>query len=442
MPKEFELSDTKETIEEKKDSEAVIEQTSPNEEPIEKKEVVEKIEKAEKKEKKLSKFFKNIPWKKLLFPTVAFLTLVGIGLFYYFGIYKLKPTPLYQVLALKDPYILSNPNDKLFDKNLALLSKPDEPRTEESPLNGLLFSKTEMDVMMKRRPVAVMINNHADARPQSGLGSADIVIEANAEGGITRHLAIFWSKAPEKVGPIRSLRQSYLEWLSEYDPILIRDGCAETDNPKTNACGNLYTYGIKDISTLGAWRYNDGRRVAPHNEYSSVINAWAYGEKMNWDSFPSTIQSFEFKRDADVKDRGSKTVVKMIFHTRLVNEYKYDTIWTYDKSTNTYFRKIGNVSDMDQETNTLISAKVVIAQQVKTVHSGDDKGRIITTTIGEGDAVILQDGKIINGKWKKDSRTDRTKYYDSSGNPIKFNRGKLWIAMIPQIEGKFDIIEQ
>jgi hypothetical protein len=68
----------------------------------------------------------------------------------------------------------------------------------------MLFSKGEMDKMMDRRPVAVMINNHIDARPLSGLNSADIVIEASVESGITRLMAIYWSTAPEKVGPIRS----------------------------------------------------------------------------------------------------------------------------------------------------------------------------------------------------------------------------------------------
>ena len=103
---------------------------------------------------------------------------------------------------------------------------------------------------------------------------------------------------------------------------------------------------------------------------------------------------------------------------------------------------MGGKIDTDTETNTQIYAKVVVIQEVNVTPSGDDKGRLITTTTGEGDAVILQDGKIQNGKWKKDSRTDRTKYYDSSGNIIKLNRGRIWISMIPHSDGKFDIIEQ
>jgi hypothetical protein len=244
------------------------------------------------------------------------------------------------------------------------------------------------------------------------------------------------------VGPIRSLRQYYLEWLSEYDPILIHDGCASTDNVKTNACGNVYTYGTKDITTLGAWRVHTDGRVAPHNEYTSIPNALEYGEKMNWDEFPSSIQAWSFKRDAEIENRGKKTVVKTIFHQRLNNGGLYDAMWTYDQTTNSYFRKIGGQADMDLETNTQISAKNVVIQEVDMKISGDNKGRVIIDTIGEGDAVILQDGKIINGKWKKASRTDRTKYYDNAGNPIQFNRGRIWIAMLPNPDGKFDIIEQ
>ena len=85
-----------------------------------------------------------------------------------------------------------------------------------------------------------MINNHSVARPQSGLNSADLVYETLVESGITRYLAIFWSEAPKKVGPIRSARQYYLEWLSPYDPLFIYDGCASSLDPRVNACGNIY----------------------------------------------------------------------------------------------------------------------------------------------------------------------------------------------------------
>lgn len=372
---------------------------------------------------------------------IAMIMLLGIAAFYYFGIYKLKPKDPSDILSFTTDYIPSSAPLKAFSTNLPSLGEPEQPRTEESPLNGLLFTKQEMDEMKTRRPVAVMINNHVEARPQSGLSSADIVFETNAESGITRYLAIFWSSAPQKVGSIRSLRQYYLEWLSEYDPILIHDGCAETDNALTNACGNIYLYGTKDIATYGSWRLNDGIRFAPHNEYSSVTNAWDYAKKMNWNSFPS-ISGWQFKKDADLESRGQKTLVKLVFHKEINNNGLYDVTWTYDRSTNSYLRKVGNKIDIDQENNTQVSAKNVVIQQVQMSLAGDDHGRLIVKTIGEGDAVILQDGEIINGTWKKTSRLDRTKYYDSEGKQIAFNRGKVWIEAIGKGVGEMTIIEQ
>ena len=380
--------------------------------------------------------------KSLIFPLVAIFSVVGIAVFYYFAIYKLRPIPPSKIVLFDKGYIASNSKLKPFAKDLPLLSEPQEPRTEESPLNGLLFTKKEMKEMKKRRPVAVMTNNHVQARPASGLNSADIVYEAHAEGGITRNMAIYWSSAPDKVSPIRSLRQYYLEWASEYDPLLIRDGCAESTDPKANACGNIHAYAIKDIATIGAWRWNDGRRFAPHNEYSSVRNAWDYAKRMNWDSFPSNIQSLEFKNDADLKDRGEKTVVKVVFHMRLNNGGIYDSMWTYDQATNTYLRKVGGKKDIDQETNTQVTAKNVVIQKVNMSGAADGTSRVVIPTVSEGEAVILQDGKIINGRWKKTSKNDRTKFYDNSGKAIKFNRGRIWIVALPQAIGKFDIIEQ
>lgn len=386
---------------------------------------------------------KDKPKKKktgLIIGISALVILTGIFLFYYFGIYKAKPYKKpSEVINLNNGYILPNSVENIFEK--VPIPAPLEPKTEQSPINGKLFTKTEMKDLQKRRPIAVMINNHAEARPQSGLNSADIVFETLAESGITRFLAIFWSEAPKKVGPIRSARQYYLEWLSSFDPLFIYDGCADTDNPKTDACGNIYSYKIKKIATAGAWRWNDGVRYAPHNEYSSLFTAWEYADDKGWDSMPN-IESWKFKKDATVDNRGQKTKVKIFFHERLKNNGAYDSTWTYDIKTNSYYEEIGGKKLIDQETNTQVYTKNLIIQEVDYSPAYDDKGRIILTTIGEGKSTYFIDGKITTGKWKKTSRTDRTTYYDNSGNEIQFNRGRTWISVVPLSVGKFDIIEQ
>ena len=54
--------------------------------------------------------------------------------------------------------------------------------------------------------VLVKIDNRPEARPQVGLNDADIVFEELTEGGITRFLAVYQSRLPPIVGPIRSVR--------------------------------------------------------------------------------------------------------------------------------------------------------------------------------------------------------------------------------------------
>jgi hypothetical protein len=330
-------------------------------------------------------------------------------------------------------------------KNTTILSSvlvdiPNEPKTEESPINGQLFTTEEMNKLMKDRPVAVMISNHADARPVSGLTSADLVIETLAEWGITRNMAFFWSETPEKVGSVRSTRQYFLEWLSPYDPLYIHVGCAQTTNPRTNACDHLFSYNLKDVSYFGSWRTTD--TYAPHNAYSSVTYAREYGEERGWNGFPDNFESWKFKNDLDFTKRGDGYRYKIIFHKTLNNRGLYDTIWEYDQLTNSYKRWIGGDIDIDKENGKQITAKNIVIQKIKMVSAYDDKGRIIQDTIGEGEAIILMDGKEIYGTWKKNDRMDRTTYYDDSGNEIEFNRGKIWIAAISDTVGDFEIIDK
>lgn len=88
-----------------------------------------------------------------------------------------------------------------------------QPKTAVCPLNGSMHTKAAEDTWAKQRPLAVMIENSTDARPQSGLTSADIVYETVAEGGITRFMALFYcnSLSDIQVGPVRSARTYFID---------------------------------------------------------------------------------------------------------------------------------------------------------------------------------------------------------------------------------------
>ena len=111
-----------------------------------------------------------------------------------------------------------------------------------------------------------MVNNHPQARPQSGLSKADIVFEMLTEGDITRFLAIYQSTAPEVVRPSRSIRIFFTLADEGYDAIYVYHGAANFVNDM------IKTRGIENLP--GAVYDNDGHlfvresfRKAPHNSY-------------------------------------------------------------------------------------------------------------------------------------------------------------------------------
>ncbi len=378
---------------------------------------------------------------KKKFVIALLLTIVGlsIGGTLIYSVISYKPVET-STLINKDLGYL-----KVGDKNISIykdlyLPEPSEPRTKINPLNGILMTNTEFMEISDRKPVAVMVNNHAAARPQTNLTSADIVYEALTESGITRYMPVYWQNAVSEVGPIRSLRQYYLEWLSEYDAILIHDGYASSTDPRVDAGGNIWKYGIKSIATQGAWR--DHTRVAPHNEYSSVMNAMNIGETKGWTGLPSGFKPWTFKNDASKDERGNVNEVSVYFHERLSNGGLYDAKWVYDKNTNLFSRYIAGTPDIDLANGQQIQSKVIILQEVNYIATGDDKGHIILETQGSGNATILMDGKAIQGRWKKQSRTDRTVFYDAEDKELSLNRGQIWIMVIGKDVGSFDIIEQ
>jgi len=140
---------------------------------------------------------------------------------------------------------------------------PNEPKTETCPINGQLYTKTERAIWEGRRPLGVIIENHTDARPQSGLNSADVVYEAVAEGGITRFMGIFYcgvAAMDTDLGPVRSARTYFLDWISEYGeyPLYAHVGGANCNATTGSGCQNgAKADALGQIRKYGWNLYND-----------------------------------------------------------------------------------------------------------------------------------------------------------------------------------------
>ncbi len=321
---------------------------------------------------------------------------------------------------------------------------PTAPRTEACPLNGSMHTQKAKELWDKRRPLAVMIENHQEARPQSGLSSADVVYETVAEGGITRFMAVYYCHIGDtQVGPVRSARTYFLDWLSEYDALYAHVGGANSPGP-ADALGQIIKYGIKDLNQFSIgfptfWRDYQrlGHAVATeHTMYSTTQKLWEIGAKRKWTNvdedgiaWDKAFIPWKFKDDQ------AAPAVNKIDITFWSSQGDYAVTWNYDQGCNCYKRTNGGQSHVDLNTKQQLNPKVVVVQYMKESHANDGyegNAHLLYGNKGQGKAVIFQDGKATEGTWSKASRTAREKFFDKAGKEIVFNRGQIWIQTVPE----------
>lgn len=324
------------------------------------------------------------------------------------------------------------------------------PKTESCLLNGKFYTQGEREIWEKRRPLAVMIENHQESRPQSGLSKADVVYEAVAEGGITRFLAIFYCGVAAKdleLAPVRSARTYFLDWVSEYDALYNHVGGAgrchdPTVDERAKALCQIDQYGIKDLDQFGisfptCYRNPDRLDHPVATEHQMVCSSdglYEIAAERGWTnvdedgvSWDKNFSSWQFKDDLRLEDRPDSFSTEFNFWQ---GYQEYLVRWDYDKTTNSYLRFNGGKAHQDLKDDQL-KAKNVIIQFSNETGPVDDHLHLLYQTKGEGKAIVFQDGKAAEGSWRKNQRTSRTKFYDTQGKEIKFNRGEIWIEILP-----------
>lgn len=329
---------------------------------------------------------------------------------------------------------------------------PAIPRTEVCPLNGQMFTKGEKEIWEKRRPLAVMIENHAESRPQSGLSFADLVYEAVAEGGITRFMGVFYCGAAAgnvNLAPVRSARAYFLPWVLEYDALYNHVGGAgkcndETVDERAKALCQIGEYKIKDMDQFGisfptCYRNYDRLDHPVATEHTMVCltdklyklaadRGWTNVDKngKNWDTL---FEPWKFQAEAKANARGSVASISYVAWKGY--EAEYGVKWDYDKTLNIYKRFNGGASHLDLETKEQLIAKNVVILFAKETGPVDTHAHLLYNNIGSGEAIFFMNGLSSSGTWKKATKNTRTKFYDKAGKEINFVPGVVWVSMLP-----------
>ncbi|WP_449538657.1 DUF3048 domain-containing protein [Ferdinandcohnia sp. Marseille-Q9671] len=291
---------------------------------------------------------------------------------------------------------------------------------EEFPLTGI-GTNEEVD----NRPFAVMVNNHPQARPQSGLHKADIVYEVLAEGDVTRFLAVFQSEKPDIIGPVRSARDYYIELSQGFNALYVAHGWSPEAQEILNSGRIDNINGMVYDGTL-FWRAD--HNVAPHNSYISFENIEKGAEKQGY-SMEKEVESFSFLSEEEIDGITGTAAehVRVSYSSRDVFAAVYD----YNAEEGKYERHSGGEQTVDRETKTPVLLDNVLIVEMNHRFIDDYGRRAIDVTTG-GKGYLLQKGIAQEIEWKN---VDGRIIPSFNGKEVGFVPGKTWINIIPTSPG-------
>ncbi len=332
----------------------------------------------------------------------ATIALAGVGIVASTGL--VAAAVLYQ-RPVVETFVPSGPNK---------LSAPTRP-DYYSPLTG----ETVADEASTQRAVTgIMIENSPDARPQSGLKDAGVVFEAVAEGGITRFLALYQQSRPALVGPVRSLRLYFVDWLVPFQASAAHIGGSKF---ALNEIRNGNYRDIDQFFNAGTyWRAKD--RYAPHNVYTNFDRLDALNAKKGYVTSVFTAWARQDAKPAKVIDANDIDVK--------ISGAQYNSHYYYDANTNSYIRYQGGTFHLDREAGN-IKPSVIIIMDTAMTRVFEDGYREQITTIGSGRVRVFQNGTVIEGTWTKKDRGSQLSFTDGTGKEIPLNRGQTWITAVP-----------
>ncbi|MEQ4204633.1 DUF3048 domain-containing protein [Actinopolymorpha sp. B9G3] len=267
-----------------------------------------------------------------------------------------------------------------------------------------------------RRPVlAVKIDNVGQARPQTGLASADLIYVEQVEAGLARLMAVFSSRLPSTVGPVRSARESDLEVLRQFgQPAFAYSGANSRLLPV------IARAPLHDVSPAhaGSPYFRGDSRPAPHNLYASPKGLLADAPKA------STARDIGF-RFGDAPEGGRKVSSETVRYPAFRVGFRWSASerrWLVSMDGDPV-RMTGGAPP---------KPATVVVQNVarKPSKLGDKWGNITPNfaSVGKGKALVLRDGRAYDARWSRPRATGGTTFTTPAGKPMTFAPGQVWVV--------------
>lgn len=304
-----------------------------------------------------------------------------------------------------------------------------EPQVGNNPLTGLQVEEE----FEQNRPIAVMLNNLKKALPMYGTSTADILVEALAEGGITRLVGI-WQNATQvpKIGSVRSTRAYYLDVAAGFDAILLHAG------------GSPEAYSLISQRGMTAWDcvngpyegslfYRDSERKKNAGyEHSVFTTGERITEQLEKNKARLTHEEgydngLRFAPDATPEN--GETAEKL---TLPYSSYKTG-VFTYNPEDKLYYVEEYDKPFADGENDEQVAVtNVIVMETAVSLIKGDSSGRLRTEMTGTGSGIYACGGKYVPIKWSRDNWDSTFNFTLEDGTPLTLSCGKTYINIFPK----------
>jgi hypothetical protein len=283
-----------------------------------------------------------------------------------------------------------------------------------APLTGLSLASPLIE-----RPIMVMVENSPVARPQTGLDDADIVYEILAEGEITRFVAVYQSKLPEVIGPVRSIRPYFVEIGKGLDAIIVHAGWSQD---AMNKILKLKVDHLDQVYGDDRYYWRDKSRKAPHNLYTNIekIRQAAIDKKFHeeWAN-----PQLNFVSSTDPKLAG-----QAVHNITIPYIAGYEVGYTYSEESKVFMRSMMGELHKDKISGKTIEAtNVIICEAEHQIL--DSAGRRAVNIHGPDKGYLLQEGNMKEVTWEE--KNGFIHISDETGE-LGLLPGKTWIQFVPK----------
>ncbi len=296
-----------------------------------------------------------------------------------------------------------------------------EPVLPPSPLTGLGVEDPEL---LTRRTMAVKVDNHWDARPQSGIGEAETVFELLVEGGLTRFIALYHTADPAAVGPVRSVRPTDPNLLRHFNATLLTSG-------GQNWILRMFPQnGVGVISEIGVGGYRDSSRSAPHNYYVTPAELRPVADER---LYPNTAPPPLFEFD----DLPANAILGSVYEVDM--EWAPDNVITWRWNGIHWERHLPDGPHLwipaEGVTETITAdTLVVLFSRLFYTQPPSGSGYALPTmeTTGKGRALVFSRGQVVTGEWNRPDTSQPFILTVADGSPLTVPPGRSWISLFPE----------